>query len=359
MSRFFPLEVTALRRETRDAVVVTLTPRPEDRGHFGWVPGQYLPLRHFIEGEEVRRCYSICAGPEEPLQIAIKRVPGGLFSNFANDELQPGMQLEAMPPEGRFVVPIEAERPRHYAAIAAGSGITPVLAIAKAVLARSPRSVFTLVYANRDLSHIMFREELEALKNRYLARFSLLHVLSAGHQEIPLLSGRLDGEKLDQLFRLWIDPERLDYLLLCGPEGLMLTAAERARAHGIDAEKIKFELFATAQPGRPHRRPSAPAAAQAKEGQAVEAEIILDGVSHRLTLPPAGTSLLEAALAAGVDAPFACKAGVCSTCRGRVLEGEVEMIANHALEDYEVRQGYVLTCQSYPQSARVVVSYDQ
>lgn len=357
MSRFFPLEVSAVRRETREAVVITLTPRPEDRGHFTWIPGQYLTLRHVLGGEEVRRCYSICTAPGEPLEIAVKRVPGGLFSTFAHERLAPGMVLEAMPPEGRFVVPIEAARPRHYAAIAAGSGITPVLSILRTVLERSPHSTFSLIYANRELSTIMFREELEGLKNRHLARFSLLHVLSAGHQEIPLLSGRLDAEKLAALFRLWIDPARLDHLLLCGPEGLMLTAAETARAHGIGEERIRFELFATAQ-SRP-RPPAPPAPARAAAEGRVAAEIVLDGVSHRIEMPPAGTSLLEAALAAGIDAPYACKAGVCSTCRGRVLEGEVDMIANHALEDYEVRRGYVLTCQSYPRSARVVVSYDQ
>jgi ring-1,2-phenylacetyl-CoA epoxidase subunit PaaE len=359
VSRFYPLEVTALRRETRDAVVITLSPRPEDRGHFGFVPGQYLTLRHVIDGEEVRRCYSICSGPGEPLQIAVKRVAGGVFSTFANEALAPGMTLEAMPPEGRFTVPIEAETPRHYAAIAAGSGITPVLAILKAAMARSPRSAFTLVYANRELSTIMFREELEALKNTHLERFSLLHVLSAGHQEIPLLSGRLDEAKLADLFRLWIDPASVDFLLLCGPEGLMLTAAASARAHGIEENRIKFELFASGQPGRLRPVPKPSAGVGAGRSGMHEAEIILDGVSHRLTLRGEETSLLDAALAAGVDAPYACKAGVCSTCRGRVLEGEVEMVANHALEDYEVRQGYVLTCQSHPRSARVVVSYDQ
>ncbi|PWE32832.1 phenylacetic acid degradation protein [Maritimibacter sp. 55A14] len=356
MARFHPLTVTDVQKTIRDAVVVTL--EPDDPAAFAFLPGQYLTFRHDFDGEELRRSYSICAGLDDGLlQVGIKRVEGGAFSTWANEALQPGDRLEAMAPMGNFHTALAPDAARHYLGFAGGSGITPVLSIVRSVLAREPKSRFTLVYANRAVNTIMFREELEDLKNSYLGRLNVIHILEAGGEEIDLFTGRVDAAKCAQLFRLWIDVEGADMAFICGPEPMMLGIAQALREHGMSDAQIKFELFASAQPGRLKRR--AVSAAAQSQGNTCAATITLDGAVQNFTMPKDGQSVLEAAIAADMDAPFACKAGVCSTCRARVLEGEVEMIANHALEDYEVERGYVLTCQCYPLSDRLVVDYDQ
>ena len=358
MARFHSLDVIDVRHDTRDAVVVTLKPKEEDRDSFLFKQGQYLTFRREFDGEELRRSYSICAGLDEGvLKVGIKRVDGGAFSTWANEGLEPGAVLEAMPPMGSFHTPIEPQAARHYLGFAGGSGITPVLSIVKTILAREPRSEFTLIYANRSVSSIMFREELEDLKNLHLGRLTILHVLESEAQEIDLFTGRLDADKLAALFRLWVDPETVDAAFICGPEPMMLTIAQALREHGLDDRQIKFELFASGQPGRAKRR--AVSAQAAHTGEATQATVTLDGTTRSFSMPKQGQSLLEAAIANDIDAPYACKAGVCSTCRAKVLEGEVEMETNHALEDYEVKQGYVLTCQCYPLTDTIVVSYDQ
>ncbi|MCC5987270.1 MAG: 2Fe-2S iron-sulfur cluster binding domain-containing protein [Pararhodobacter sp.] len=357
MARFLPLDVVDVRKDTRDAVVVTLRPRPEDEDKFNFIQGQYLTFRRDFDGEELRRSYSICAGLDEGLlRVGIKRVDGGAFSNWANDNLDPGAVLEAMPPMGNFHTALDPAAARHYLGFAGGSGITPVLSIVKTVLTREPKSRFTLVYANRAVASIMFREELEDLKNSYLGRLSLLHVLETEGQEIDLFTGRIDEEKMQGLFTHWVDPKSVDTTFICGPEPMMLTIAASLRAHGLSDDQIKFELFASGQPGRARQKAVSQSADSA---EACEATVTLDGTTRYFRMPKEGASLLDAALANDLDAPFACKAGVCSTCRAKVLEGETEMLVNHALEDYEVRQGYVLTCQCYPLSDKVVVSYDQ
>ncbi|MFO1071479.1 MAG: 2Fe-2S iron-sulfur cluster-binding protein [Geminicoccaceae bacterium] len=358
MARFHCLDVVDVRRETRDAVVVTLQPRPDDAALFDFTQGQYLTFRRRFDEEELRRSYSICAGKGEGfLQVGIKRVEGGAFSTWANESLQVGEVLEAMPPMGSFHAPLQPDAARHYLGFAGGSGITPLLSIIKTVLAAEPRSSFTLVYANRQISSIMFREELEDLKNRHLGRLAVLHVLEAEAQEIDLFTGRIDAAKCAALFESWIDLPSVDMAFICGPEPMMLAIAAALREHGLGEAQIKFELFASGQPGRARQR--AATAVAATSNSTTEAVITLDGATRSLSMPKEGTSLLDAALAASLDAPYACKAGVCSTCRAKVLEGEVEMAVNHALEDYEVRQGYVLTCQCFPLSDKVVVSYDQ
>jgi ring-1,2-phenylacetyl-CoA epoxidase subunit PaaE len=358
MARFHALDVVDVRRETRDAVVVTLRPRDEDAPQFAFKQGQYLTFRRRFDEDELRRSYSICAGLDDGfLQVGIKRVDGGAFSTWANESLTPGDVMEAMPPMGSFHAPLDPEAGRRYLGFAGGSGITPLLSIVKTVLAREPRSVFTLVYANRQISSIMFREELEDLKNRYLGRLSVLHVLESEAQEIDLFTGRIDADKMAQLFRAWIDPTSVDIAFICGPEPMMLTIAQSLRDHGLTDAQIKFELFASSQPGRLARR--VVPADRADTGNTTEASVTLDGATRTFRMPKDGQSLLDAAIANSIDAPYACKAGVCSTCRAKVLEGEVEMLTNHALEDYEVRAGYVLTCQCYPLTDRLVVSYDQ
>jgi ring-1,2-phenylacetyl-CoA epoxidase subunit PaaE len=358
MARFHALDVVDVRRETRDAVVVTLRPRDEDASLFAFKQGQYLTFRRRFDEDELRRSYSICAGLDDgALRVGIKRVDGGAFSTWANEALTPGDVLEAMPPMGSFHTPLDPEAGRHYLGFAGGSGITPLLSIIKTVLAREPKSVFTLVYANRQISSIMFREELEDLKNRHLGRLSILHVLESEAQEIDLFTGRVDAAKCAALFRAWIDIAAVDVAFICGPEPMMLAIAAALREHGLDDSRIKFELFASGQPGRASARPASTAAATSNS--TAEATVTLDGATRSFRMPKESTSLLDAAIENHLDAPYACKAGVCSTCRAKVLEGEVEMAVNHALEDYEVRQGYVLTCQCYPLSDRVVVTYDQ
>ncbi len=357
MARFFPLKVSEVRRETRDAVVVTLDPG-EHRDAFDFVQGQYLTFRRAFDGEELRRSYSICAGTGEGLlRVGIKRVDGGAFSTWANEDLRPGEVVEAMPPMGAFHAPLEPERAKTYLGFAGGSGITPVLSLIKTILAREPRSRFTLLYANRQVASIMFREELEDIKDTHLGRFSVIHVLEHEAQDIELFSGRIDAEKCAALFERWIDVGSVDLAFICGPEPMMLAIAQALRDHGLRDDQVKFELFASGQPGRARRR----VVSQAERSRAgiCRATVTLDGATRVIEMAKGAESLLDAALAADLDAPYACKAGVCSTCRAMVLEGEVEMRANHALEDYEVRRGYVLTCQCVPLTDTLAVSYDR
>lgn len=357
MARFHPLTVADIRRDTRDSVVLTLEPRDEDREAFRFVQGQYLTFRRVFDGEELRRSYSICAGVDDGvLRVGIKKVEGGWFSTFANDELKVGDALEAMRPMGNFHGPLDGEAARRWLGFAGGSGITPLMSNIRTILKREPRSTFTLVYGNRNAGAIMFREELEDLKNRHMGRLSVVHVLESEAPEIDLFSGRVDREKCDALFARWVDVSTAHMALICGPEPMMLAVAEALRAKGVPDARIKFELFASAQPGKAKAR--APAAGP-ESGARCAVTVVLDGQARSFEMAKAGDSVLEAALAARIDAPFACKAGVCSTCRAKVVEGEVEMEANHALEDYEVRRGYILTCQSRPLTDRLHIDYDQ
>lgn len=355
MPRFHELSVRDVKKTIRDAVVVTL--EPVNGGDFDFIQGQYLTFRREVEGVELRRSYSICAGKGEGiLQVGIKKVDGGAFSTWANEELQPGMVLEAMEPMGSFHTPLDASVRRSYLGFAGGSGITPVLSILKTVLSKEPQSDFTLIYANRGVNTIMFREELEDLKNLYMGRLNIIHVLETDAQEIELFQGRVDAEKCAALFDHWIDVETVDTAFICGPEPMMLGIATALKDHGLADEQIKFELFASAQPGRVARKASSTEAGT--QAQRTAATVTLDGTTRSFEMDK-GISVLDAALENALDAPYACKAGVCSTCRAKIVEGEVEMEANYALEDYEVRQGYVLTCQSTPLTDKVVVDYDQ
>lgn len=356
MARFLPLTVRDVRRETRDAVVLTLEPRPEDAAAFAFRPGQYLTFRRDFDGQELRRSYSICAAAGEPLRVGVKRVDGGAFSTWAGEALKPGDVLEAMPPMGGFTAPPAPAEARHVLLFAAGSGITPVLGILRTLLEQEPKASATLVYGNRSAAGIMFREELEDLKNLHLGRLSVLHILSGEGQDAELFAGRIDAAKCAKLFERWIDVRSADLAFVCGPEPMMLAVQGALKDHGMAAERIRVELFAAGQQGRAARKATV---ANAAEGAAVQASVTLDGATRAIEIARDGQSILDAALAANIDAPYACKAGVCSTCRALVLEGETEMAANYALEDYEVRRGYVLTCQARPLSDRVVVSYDQ
>jgi ring-1,2-phenylacetyl-CoA epoxidase subunit PaaE len=358
VARFHPLTVTDIRRETRDAVVLTLLPRAEDQTLFNFTQGQYVTLRRAFGGEELRRSYSICSGTHEGvLRVGIKRVSGGAFSTWANQHLAVGDLIDAMPPMGRFFTTIEPEAERHYLGFAAGSGITPLLSIIKTVLAREPASRFTLVYANRQIGSIMFREELEDLKNLHLGRLSVLHVLRAEAQDIDLFTGRIDAAKVQALFEHWIDASSIDTAFICGPEPMMLAIAGALRLQGLSEAQIKFELFSAGQQGRAKVAPVSESLAEATFG--TQATVTLDGTTRSFQMPRSGQSLLGAAIGNHLDAPYSCRAGVCSTCRCKILEGEAEMAVNHALEDYEVRAGYVLSCQAVPLTDRIVFTYDE
>ncbi len=352
MSQFHPLLVTDIHHTIRDAVVLTL--KPENPEAFAFTQGQYLTFKQDFDGTELRRNYSICAGLDDgELKVGIKRVDGGAFSTYANTELKVGDTLHAMPPQGKFFTPIEPEVAKNYLGLAGGSGITPVLSILKTVLKREPQSTFTLVYANRAVNTIMFREELEDLKNRYMGRLTVIHILESG-QDMELFEGRVDQDKCNALFKHWIQIDTIDTAFICGPEPMMLAIAEALKTNGLSEDQIKFELFSESQQGRLAKQEMA----KRSEGQkGTEITVIIDGARRSFTMQK-GQSVLEAALENGQEAPFSCKAGVCSTCMGKVLEGEVEMISNHALEDYEVERGYVLTCQSYPLSDTLVIDYD-
>ncbi|MCL4120442.1 UNVERIFIED_CONTAM: hypothetical protein GTU68_012953 [Idotea baltica] len=355
MARFHPLIVTDVRKTIRDAVVVSL--QPTNSTAFEFTQGQYLTFRRDFDGTELRRSYSICTGKSDGLlQVGIKKVDGGAFSTWANEDLKPGDTLEAMEPMGSFFTQLDPAQGKNYLGFAGGSGITPVLSILKTTLNAEPRSTFTLVYANRGVNTIMFREELEDLKNSYMGRLTVIHVLESDAQDIDLFTGRVDADKCAALFKHWIDITNIDTAFICGPEPMMLGIAAALRDHGLTDEQIKFELFASAQPGRLQRK--ANSTGDAGNAKTTEASVTLDGSARSFTMDKDQT-VLDAALENAIDAPYACKAGVCSTCRCKVIEGEVEMVANHALEDYEVQQGYVLSCQSFPVSDRVVVDYDQ
>jgi ring-1,2-phenylacetyl-CoA epoxidase subunit PaaE len=344
--KFRPLTVAAVERLTRDAVAVTF----EDAPGFRFREGQYLTFRRDFDGTEIRRSYSICAAVGEPLRVGIKRVEGGAFSSWAQG-LAPGDVVEAMPPMGRFHA--EPRDGAHYLLVAAGSGITPILSIARTVLGREPASRVTLVYANRAVNTIMFQTELDDLKSRFLTRLAVVHVLKQDAQDIPLFTGRIDAEKLDALFATWVQVDTVDEAFVCGPEGLMETVRAGLERHGVPGDRIHVELFASAQQGRLPQS----ARLEAADASPTRATIRIDGAAHEVEMAP-GQSLLDAALANDIDAPYACRAGVCSTCMCRVVEGEVEMVQNHALEDHEVERGYVLGCQSYPLTDRIVVEYD-
>ncbi|WP_406647712.1 2Fe-2S iron-sulfur cluster-binding protein [Aliisedimentitalea scapharcae] len=357
MARFHDLEVTDIHKTIRDAVVVTLKPVNGAAEEFDFTQGQYLTFRRDFDGEELRRSYSICAGKDEGiLQVGIKRVDGGAFSTWANEELKVGETLQAMPPMGSFFTALDAGTEKQYLGFAGGSGITPVLSILKTTLSTEPDARFTLVYANKGVNTIMFREELEDLKNLYMGRLNVIHILESDAQDIDLFTGLVTEEKCAQLFEHWIDIQNVDTAFICGPEPMMLGIAAALRTAGLGDSQIKFELFASAQPGRAKRKVvSKNAASNANQ---TTAAITLDGSTQTIQMPK-DITILDAALENRMDAPYACKAGVCSTCRCKVLEGEVEMVANHALEDYEVEKGYVLSCQSYPVTDNVVVDYDQ
>jgi ring-1,2-phenylacetyl-CoA epoxidase subunit PaaE len=352
--RFHRLAVNDLRRETADAISMTFAIPSELAGDYSFVPGQYLTLRTTMDGEEVRRSYSICSGPDDgELRIAVKKVDGGAFSNWAADELKSGDELEVMTPTGRFGVTHAPDQARLYVGFAAGSGITPILSIIKGVLARERKSRFFLFYGNRTAEGMLFLEELEELKDRFLERLSLFHVISGEEQDVPILHGRLDGDKVRVLLRSLVPASHVDHVFICGPMGMSEDIEATCRDIGIAEDRIHVERFVSEFGGKP--RPKKVIAASAPPR--AMASLIIDG--KRREVPVAeDESILDAALRAGMDLPFACKGGMCSTCRAKLVEGDAQMEVNYSLEPWELKAGFILTCQARPCSDRVVVDYD-
>lgn len=354
-SRFFPLPVKDITRETPDCVSIAFTVPDEWKELFRYQAGQYLNLCVVIDGAEVRRSYSICKAPfEQELRVAVKKTIGGLFSTYANDQLLAGTVLEVMPPQGKFTCSIKAGQKKHYVAFAAGSGITPVISIIKQVLHEEPLSSFTLVYGNRNRHSVIFFEELEALKNKYMNRFSLIHVFSREKTDSSISFGRIDRDKLNALDRL-IDYSTADELFICGPEELILTAKDFFEQRGFNRQHIHFELFTTGGAKKQHTTTTQ----SQSGGPASHITVQLDGRSFSFDIPfSSDTTILDAAAAQGADVPYACKGGVCCTCKAKLLEGEVSMDVHWGLDHEEIEQGYILTCQAHPKTEIVVVDYD-
>jgi ring-1,2-phenylacetyl-CoA epoxidase subunit PaaE len=349
------LSVESVRFTTRDAIVVSFDVPAELRERFRFTQGQFLTLEADVDGEPVRRSYSICAAPSEnALRVAIKRTPGGLFSTWAHESLVPGARVRVAPPDGRFHVTHDPAQRKHYLAFAAGSGITPIISILRHVLETEPLSRCTLVYGNRSSSNVMFRDELQDLKDRYIGRLTLLFVMSREAQDVELFSGRIDREKCDALFASWIDPATVDVAFVCGPQAMTESVTSSLEAHGIAKDRIKTELFAAAP--RNGERP--PVRATATESDLCEAYAILDGQRRSFTIERGKESVLEAGLRQGLDLPYSCKGGVCSTCRVILVEGEVDMDVHYALEDYEIARGFILMCQSFPATERIGIDVD-
>ena len=350
---FNPLRLADIGHLTNSSVTLTFDVPDDLREAYRFVPGQHLTLRTTIDGEEVRRSYSICAPPSSGLlQVAVKTLEGGAFSSHARTGLAVGDELDVMTPAGRFGVPLDPANHKAYAAIVAGSGITPVMSILPAVLETEPHSSFTLVYGNRDSGSVMFVEELADLKDRYPDRLQFVHVLSREPQDAELLTGRIDDAKLEVVLTSLLPPETIDEWLLCGPFELVQQVRATLVDRGVANDAIHLELF--------HVDGEAPRLARPRtEGTDAGCQVTvrLDGRTTTFAMPDEG-SVLDATLAVRADAPFACKGGVCGTCRIKVVEGDVEMSRNFALEPSEIADGFALACQSVPTSDRLVVDYD-
>ena len=352
---FHKLAVASVEALTRDSIAITFKVPQYLQSTFAYVQGQYITLRTVIDGEEVRRSYSICSAVQDMrLRVAIKKVAGGAFSTWATGHLMPGFAIDVMTPQGNFHIPLKPEAARHVMCFAAGSGITPMLSIIKTMLVAEPLTRVTLVYGNRSSGNVMFKEELQDLKDTYLDRFNLVWVMSREAQDIELFNGRIDYDKTIELLERWVDPASIDAAFICGPHEMMLAVTRALQDKGVDKSRIKAELFGTGLPAKPRA-----VQAVAAGDEQCEVEVILDGSRHSFSMPKNGISLVDAGLKAGIDMPYACKGGVCSTCRAQVVSGEVDMDNNFALEDYEVARGFVLCCQSFPVSNKLLIDFDQ
>jgi ring-1,2-phenylacetyl-CoA epoxidase subunit PaaE len=356
---FHPLRVRAVQPDTQEAVVVSFEVPDELRPVFGFTQGQYLTLRKEIDGQDLRRSYSICAGIDDgELRVGVRKVRGGVFSNWINEHLQPGDTISVMAPQGRFFVPIEPQAHRHHVGIAGGSGITPILSIMKTVLAREPHSRFTLIYGNRSLRSTMFKEELEDLKDRYMTRLVLHHVFSDEHTDAPINMGLMEREKLGTFLRTLVPAASIDHVFVCGPYQMNDEAEAALLAAGVPEDRIHIERFGIAPQaaGQGGAVVHEPVPGEAEQARVV---IVRDGLRREIQFLKGQPSILDCASSAGLEVPFSCTSGVCGTCRAKVVEGEVRMERNFALDRNEVAAGFVLTCQAHPVTERVVLSFDE
>lgn len=349
---FHTLKVKEVRRETADCVSIALEVPDALRPHFQYKSGQYLTLKKDIGGEDIRRSYSLCSSPfENEWRVAVKQVEGGVFSTFANTRLKKGDVLEAMAPLGHFTLPEAISTGQHFVFFAAGSGITPVFSLIKTLLHQHPHTTCTLVYGNRNAAGVIFRESIEGLKNKYLERFQIFHILSRERMDNDLGNGRIDADKVHLFFGKIPDVYKGDEFYICGPLDMIESARSVLQERQVAPQCVHFELFNA--PVRPKDAARKPAAYYKKS----HASIRLDGLTFEVDVPE-GSSILDAAQAAGADLPFACKGGVCCTCRAKLAEGAVEMEVNFSLTEEETNAGYILTCQSIPKTDRVVVDFD-
>lgn len=358
-ARFHSLQISQVRKLTDDAIEVSFEVPEELAGDYSYDPGQYIAIRTALDGEDLRRSYSICQAPVDgTLKVAIKRDLGGLFSTWAVDNLRAGMQLDVMSPEGKFTSQLVRKAAANYVAVAAGSGITPVIALIESALRGSPQNRFSLVYSNKTAMDTMFVDELADLKDRYPTQLALYHVLTRERRSSELLSGRLDAEKFREILKQLIFPADVDEWFLCGPFDLVQLCRDALADLGVDVSAIRYELFTTDRPDRPQGQTGRPIEIAA--GDDVHTITFrLDGTTATVTSPVhSNESVLNAALRVRGDVPFACAGGVCGTCRAVVAEGTVEMVENYALEPEELARGYVLTCQAIPTSECVSVNYD-
>ena len=360
---FHLLRVRAVEPDTAEAVIVTFDVPPDLRATFGFTQGQYLTLRTQIDGVDLRRSYSICAGVDDgALRVGVRKVHGGVFSNWINAHLRPGDQLSVMAPQGRFFVPIDPAARRHHVGFAGGSGITPILSILKTVLAREPHSRFTLVYGNRSLPSTMFKEEIEDLKNRYMARLVLLHVFSDEQTDAPVNRGVLNRAKITALLASVLPAASIAQAYICGPFQMNDEAEAALLDAGVADDRIHIERFGVAVPaGAAAAGPVDAVMHAARPGDAESARIVIirDGLRREIEFRRDQPSILDAASAAGLDLPFSCTSGVCGTCRAKVVEGDVRMERNFALDRAEVAAGFVLACQAHPVTPFVVLSFDE
>jgi ring-1,2-phenylacetyl-CoA epoxidase subunit PaaE len=356
---FHPLRVRRIEPDTAEAVIVTFEVPAALRDVFGFTQGQYLTLRREVDGQDLRRSYSICAGVDDgELRVGVRKVNGGVFSNWINEHLKPGDSLQVMAPQGRFFVPIDAAQARHYLGIAGGSGITPILSIMKTVLGREPRSRFTLIYGNRALKSTMFKEEIEDLKNKYLTRLVLHHVFSDEHTDAPINHGIMNRDKIGEFLHTLVPARQISHAFVCGPYQMNDEAEAALLAAGVAEDRIHIERFGIA----PQAGQAVGAVIhQAAPGDAEIAKvtIIRDGLRREIEFRKDQPSILDCASAAGLEVPFSCTSGVCGTCRAKLIEGSVRMERNFALDKNEVAAGFVLTCQAHPTTERMVLSFDE
>ena len=357
MSKFHKIKVKKINRETNDCVSLSLDVPDELKETFRYKHGQYLTFKRMENGEEIRRSYSLCSSPNDgEWKVAIKKVPDGKFSTYANATLTIGDELEVMPPAGRFFTELNKDNQKNYLAFAAGSGITPVLSIIKTILYTEPKSAVTLIYGNKGRNSIIFKEELEALKNKYVQRLSVHHILSREHGDTEILFGRIDKEKTRFILDKIIDAAQIDDCFICGPEEMVHAVTDTLVAANVDRKKIHSELFTTAESRKAiHKKIKN---TEGEHDKTSKVTIKLDGITRLMEMSYYGDTILDAAMANGSELPYSCKNGMCSTCRAKVTKGKVEMDVNYSLEPDEVAAGYILTCQARPLSDEVVVDFD-